>query len=118
MVFTGCNCGIFITITLEGQSGIWAYAQQAYDLLPSYEFPLRASVADTPFTLAQEVPEPSKAKPKKEKSDRSGWAITPLGGSLGLGGGISRSRAQARDTGNTIEIGDIIFDSSSVGQIE
>ena len=71
-----------------------AHAQQASDLLPTDEFPLRASVTDIPFYLTQEVPEPSQSAPKKR--DRSGWALTPVIGTLGVGGNLSRSLIRDR----------------------
>ena len=71
-----------------------AHAQQASDLLPTDELPLRASVTDTAFELTQEVPEPSQSAPKK--SDRSGWALTPVIGTLGVGGNLSRSLIRDR----------------------
>ncbi|MGK7936708.1 MAG: hypothetical protein AB4206_13060 [Xenococcaceae cyanobacterium] len=71
-----------------------AYAQQASDLLPTEEFLLRASVTAPPFYLTQEVPEPSKSAPKKR--DRSGWALTPVVGTLGFGGNLSRSLIRDR----------------------
>lgn len=91
--------GLFITLIVGFLAPLpWknnlAYAQQASDLLPTDEFPLRASVTDTPFYLTQEDPEPSQSDPKKR--DRSGWALTPVLGTLGVGGNLSRSLIRDR----------------------
>ena len=73
-----------------------AYAQQASDLLPTNDFPLRPkhpNVNDSVFQLTQEVPESSKSTAKK---DRSGWALIPVAGTLGVGGHLSRSLIRDR----------------------
>ncbi|MDJ0899026.1 MAG: hypothetical protein QNJ55_09450 [Xenococcus sp. MO_188.B8] len=71
----------------------WAYAQQASDLLHTDEFSIRPTVNDSVFQLAQEAPEPSKST---TKSDRSGWALTAVVGTLGVGGNLSRSLIRDR----------------------
>lgn len=91
--------GLFLTLIVGCLAPLpWennlAHAQQASDLLPTDELPLRASVTDTPFYLTQEDPEPSQSAPKKR--DRSGWALTPVIGTLGVGGNLSRSLIRDR----------------------
>ena len=76
-----------ILLPLPWQNNL-AHAQQASDLLPTDDFPLRSTVTDLVFQLTQEVPESSKSTTKK---DRSGWALTPVVGTLGVGGHLSIS---------------------------
>ena len=61
---------------LPGQDN-QAYAQEAANLSPTNEFPLRASITDTPFYLTQEVPESSEPSTKSttEESQDSTWQV-------------------------------------------
>ena len=70
-----------------------AYAQQASDLLQTDEVSIRPTVNDSVFQVAQEAPESSKST---TKSDRSGWALTAVVGTLGVGGNLSRSLIRDR----------------------
>ncbi len=88
LVFLGI--GLLSSLPWKGN---WAYAQAASDLLPTDEFPLRPAVNDSVFQLTQKVPDPSTSSSKK---DRSGWALTPVVGTLGVGGNLSRSLIRDR----------------------
>ena len=68
----------------------WAYAEQVYDSFEKNDFPLSPSNADSTFKLTQEASESSTSTSASDR-ERSGWAITPVVGTLGIGANLSKS---------------------------
>ena len=68
----------------------WAYAQQVPSSFEKNDFPLSPSNADAAFKLTQETPESSTSTSASDR-ERSGWGITPVGGTLGIGANLSKS---------------------------
>ncbi len=68
----------------------WAYAQQVSSSFQKNDFPLSPSNADAAFKLTQKTPESSTSTSASDR-ERSGWAITPVIGTLGIGANLSKS---------------------------
>lgn len=68
----------------------WAYAEQVNNSFEQDDFPLSPSNADSAFKLTQKAPEPPNSTSASDR-ERSGWALTPVVGTLGVGANLSKS---------------------------